>query len=264
MTVATERAIQILADGQWHQYEKVVWEVAKAVPPQVAINRTEAIRIARYLQCHPGEGLTKKDVPPRKRPATHDTLIRVGATAIATDIVRNKRFQNAKDPAGTKWIRLIDINKPDPPLPNGWTFWMRRNRGKWINLPPEEQKKLRTERSRLASIKRLEKLGIVVDENYETHDQRAARKRREWEALPPEERARIRREIHQKGVRTRLTRLGIDPDTFVSKREREEQRKAAYAALSEEEKKRRRRAAQRKAWETRRANQAKREEEGNG
>lgn len=99
------RADALLADGEWHRYEEIRREVAKLVPPGVAVRRTEAMRATteRATRTSGRAG--------RVTPRAADYLVHVGRRRIALDALRNgvksNCYEQKEDDEGVRWIRLI-------------------------------------------------------------------------------------------------------------------------------------------------------------
>ena len=94
------KAVELLADGQWHPYHRIVEIISREVEPGRAIRLNERLRAG-----------TANAPAERKQPADIDQLQRYGAKAYARAALRHKRwFQiepHGKVPPGvTKMIRL--------------------------------------------------------------------------------------------------------------------------------------------------------------
>lgn len=77
-----KRAEILLADGEWHQYERVVSQLIRLVPPGVAARRAEAMRKASSNYEGPEKRVRHRDL---------DQVIRTGARAVVKDVLRDER-----------------------------------------------------------------------------------------------------------------------------------------------------------------------------
>lgn len=192
-------ALQVLADGQWHDYDKTVWEVAKGVPPQIAIRKAENSRKLAWLRSHPGK--TKADVPPRKKGQAVELQIRTGAKAMARSVLSNIKFEHVMlEDTKQKLVRI----RPDipTPLPEG-VIEHRKNtsRSAWAHMTPEEKEKAKSERARKGFEARLRKQGIDPATYKSVKAQRAERSR-EYRNMTPEERHQFHSEKAKRGWET--------------------------------------------------------------
>jgi hypothetical protein len=104
--LARSKALELLADGEWHNYRTTLREIASAVPPGVAIRRTERARKRRV-----GAESTRK-----YRANNNERLIEIGALSIARDVIADASWFEI-EPRGTqqtatKKIRLIPAKVP--------------------------------------------------------------------------------------------------------------------------------------------------------
>jgi hypothetical protein len=83
------RVVELLADGEWHNYEQVVRELMKVVPPGPAIRRAEQDRIASNR----GHKKADEEIGPRVKPRGTDELIRSGRRAIVRAFLRNVNYE---------------------------------------------------------------------------------------------------------------------------------------------------------------------------
>lgn len=95
------RAVMICKDGQWHDFEEVVREVGKVIPPGKAMRRAERNRI---LSGGPPQRCAKYDVT---------RIMAAGKRSLARDFVRPPWFviePAGRVPAGTpRRVRLIKL-----------------------------------------------------------------------------------------------------------------------------------------------------------
>jgi hypothetical protein len=99
-------ARELLADGEWHDYQVVVARLATRVPPGRAIRRAESQRRTASRQMHGG----REAVPPRKINATVEHQVRIGSRHIAKQVLNRRVFEidpRGQVPAGEiKRVRL--------------------------------------------------------------------------------------------------------------------------------------------------------------
>lgn len=105
------RVTELLEDGEWHDFEEVLAQLMKLIPPGRALRRTEAMR--RY----------KSDAEERQRPFSQERQIASGKRAIA------------KDALAKPYIEIYPLGK------------VKNKRVRMTELPP----KVRVERSRQES-----------------------------------------------------------------------------------------------------------------
>lgn len=111
--LARLRALELLKDGDWHEYGTVLREIAAAVPPGVAVRRAERMRLLS------NRGTPSEDMPRKKDVGNTTRLIAVGSTSIARDVLADRRSFEI-EPRGTrlydgpKKVRLLPAR-----LPNG-------------------------------------------------------------------------------------------------------------------------------------------------
>lgn len=108
------RAVELLADGQWHPYEKIVGQLAILIKPGPAFRRSEAMRLATARD---EETRERRKTRNAHKPIDTDVAIRRGARAMVKDVLRYAPFE--VDPTGvlddptTRRIRYV----PPPPEP---------------------------------------------------------------------------------------------------------------------------------------------------
>lgn len=114
VSLARLRALEVLADGEWHDYRVTIKDIAAAVPPGVAMRRAEAQRIRSI----------GSDAPRKYRAGKDSRLIEIGATSIAREVVADATTFEI-DPRGTpsrvgpKKIRLVAAKVPPKGVPDG-------------------------------------------------------------------------------------------------------------------------------------------------
>jgi len=98
MTALTEVARQLLADGQWHDLEKVLARLGSSVPPAKALREMERSRrkSARL------RGLPEQD---RVHARTDDRMVRSGQRRLALEALR--RVGATLDPPATGGNRRV-------------------------------------------------------------------------------------------------------------------------------------------------------------
>lgn len=104
------RAADLLEDGEWHDYEQVIRELAKMVPPGRALRHAEKIRKAA------GNGRNKNEDwnPPeqRVRARSREQIIATGARSIARSMIHHKdiEIRHLSDShKGPKQIRMLRV-----------------------------------------------------------------------------------------------------------------------------------------------------------
>lgn len=103
------RAYELLADGEWANYEQVMHALMRHVPPGIAVRRAEASRLADHKQ----RGTIPKDAtapPPRKRPAPAERQVYTGARAIVGEMLQNQRVFETDVP-GARGAGLRNPNR---------------------------------------------------------------------------------------------------------------------------------------------------------
>lgn len=97
-----QRAVDLLGDGKWHNYEKVVHQLMKLIPPGRAIRRNEKER-------------AMQNPNPRKVPLSIERQIASGQRAIVRDFLKNSNFETDKagsPRAGGNFERHIRMLRP--------------------------------------------------------------------------------------------------------------------------------------------------------
>jgi hypothetical protein len=86
------RATELLGDGEWHNYDAVLRELVKLIPPGEAIRKAERVRVAGRKQ----RKVIEPDAPRAGRFQRESSdLIRSGARVIVRDFLRNDRVFEA-------------------------------------------------------------------------------------------------------------------------------------------------------------------------
>lgn len=98
------RALEILADGEWHDYRSTVREVAFSVPPGVAMRRANRGRAA-------------SGKPRKKDPDNHTRQIEIGASSIAREVLMDETTfeiepRGRRTYHGPKRVRLVPAKVP--------------------------------------------------------------------------------------------------------------------------------------------------------
>lgn len=96
----TQRAMDLLADGYWHDEEAVVLEMIKLIPPGQAIRQAEKRRV--------GQSRRETSSPPKERavPRSADYLRLVGGRAIALAALKNSVALERKSDENGRWVRI--------------------------------------------------------------------------------------------------------------------------------------------------------------
>jgi hypothetical protein len=90
------RAVELLEGGEWHDFEAVMRELGKLVPPGVAIRRAERTR------------RLATGTPERQRPRPTERQIESGKRQIVRETISRPDFE--RDPLGApKRIRLLSV-----------------------------------------------------------------------------------------------------------------------------------------------------------
>lgn len=100
------KAEELLADGEWHNYEKIVHELMRMVPPGFAARTAERSRRS-------SGGITRAHVRPaaRKRPIPVDEQIRIGARIIARGVLKGRSR------ISLPWTEIFPVGRiPDPSI----------------------------------------------------------------------------------------------------------------------------------------------------
>lgn len=100
------RARELLADGEWHDYHKLVAKLIPLIEPGKAIRRAEASRVS-VARRH-----NYSSIDERKVPRDPERLIRIGAAMYVRDCLTNGRVfeinpRRSKSRDGDKKIRWI-------------------------------------------------------------------------------------------------------------------------------------------------------------
>jgi hypothetical protein len=96
------RAVELLGDGQWRDFETVVAELSKLVPPGQAVRKSEKIRRA-------AKGAPEQ----RKKTRDAERLIASGARTFAREALRESNgFEQRVDPFdGARLVRMRKMPK---------------------------------------------------------------------------------------------------------------------------------------------------------
>lgn len=99
-------ARELLADGEWHDYYKVVARLATRVQPGRAIRRAESQRRTANRATHGG----RDNVPERARPVSVEQQVYVGSRHIAKQALNHAMFEikpvGPVGPGEHKYVRL--------------------------------------------------------------------------------------------------------------------------------------------------------------
>lgn len=92
-----KRALEVLADGSWHDMNAVVLEMTKMITPGQALRRAEKIRLGQ-----------SRGVPPAQRavPRSAEYLRLLGGRHIAREALRNSKRLEFKDDENGRWVRI--------------------------------------------------------------------------------------------------------------------------------------------------------------
>jgi hypothetical protein len=108
-TPQSVRATELLADGEWHDREKVMAEIAKVITPGIAIRHAEQVRL--------GAGTAGSAPKERVKPRSQDFLIASGKRSLARIALRTKKFESKVDEDGKVYVRLRNPPAAAPPPP---------------------------------------------------------------------------------------------------------------------------------------------------
>ena len=101
-----EHADWLLADGQWHSWEKTLALLGARVPPGFASRVAEKSRAANARWRDRKSGVTG-DVRPRGREVAPDVLVSRGARITAVRALSVARFETRQLLDGTREVRLL-------------------------------------------------------------------------------------------------------------------------------------------------------------
>lgn len=105
----TARGLELLADGEWHEWDRLVSEIAKLVPPGLAKRKAEWVRTRRAVR-------GGREPAPRAFAKSDEFLIRVGSRRLVYDrLVASTRIERRTDEDGRRWARLKGSNDDTPP-----------------------------------------------------------------------------------------------------------------------------------------------------
>lgn len=100
-----QHARQLLADGAWHDYEQVMRQLIKVIPPGRAIREAEKLRVVQARKRARYVGNAVPDAPPRRRPGDLDRMRETGARSIVRKMLNGANFQISDLQAGQRRIR---------------------------------------------------------------------------------------------------------------------------------------------------------------
>lgn len=96
-----DRAVELLKDGEWHDYKEILTEVSKVVPPNIAYRHQEK----RRRIANKG-----RDVGPRTRNKDEALLIAMGRADLVRVMLRANSFEIQRDEQGNRirvrWVGL--------------------------------------------------------------------------------------------------------------------------------------------------------------
>lgn len=107
----TQYACELLADGEWHDYQVIVGKLATRVQPGRALRRAESQRRTASREAYG----SRENVPPRLLNATPEHQIRIGSRHIAKQVL-NRRFFEIDPPGrvpegGVKRVRMARLHE---------------------------------------------------------------------------------------------------------------------------------------------------------
>lgn len=106
LTPQLERAYELLSDGEWHDREKILFEISKRIPPGVAMRHAELVRQTSGKTPAPPERVKKRST---------EFLIASGKRSLARSALRGSRIEHRRDDDGKVWVR--DTQAPPKPAP---------------------------------------------------------------------------------------------------------------------------------------------------
>lgn len=102
------RAYELLADGEWHDRETIMFEISKVITPGVAVRHAETVRLT--------SGKAPNPPPVRKVPRSYDFLVATGKRSLARSALRGKRIEHKPDEDGRTLVRLSNPPVKAPPV----------------------------------------------------------------------------------------------------------------------------------------------------
>lgn len=93
------KIIELLEDGEWHDYEKTIREAGKIIPPGRAMRRAEQAR----------RGANPNSPSERARPLPPERLVATGRRYIVRDGLRGGHVETKTDSDGVRWVRLTGL-----------------------------------------------------------------------------------------------------------------------------------------------------------
>ncbi len=99
------RAYELLSDGEWHDREVILREIAKVITPGIAVRHTEVVRLTS------GKGVAPAE---RKKPRSQEFLIASGKRSLARATLRGSRIEHRTLEDGRVQVR-DNLANPAPP-----------------------------------------------------------------------------------------------------------------------------------------------------
>lgn len=109
------RAVELLGDGEWHSYPEVMREMAKRIPPGVAMRRAESLRARKRRSTDPAAPAE------RVKARSTEALIKSGSQDYVKNVLQNRRLYEIKPNYGAgapragwiddRKIRMIELPK---------------------------------------------------------------------------------------------------------------------------------------------------------
>lgn len=108
-----ERALELLADGRWQNYETVVRHLIKVIPPGKAIRTADSLRVAQARKRSRRAGLPDPGSVQRVRAHDLDRVRETGARTIIRKMLTSSRFDVRPATAvRDRQIRLAGTSSP--------------------------------------------------------------------------------------------------------------------------------------------------------
>lgn len=105
MSPHMRRAVKYLADGEWHDRDLVIADMAKAIPPGPAVRYVETSRL-RVRAARIKKGLPVKETDARRDKRSADFLVNSGRRGIALHALSIARRIEHEKRDGKTWVRL--------------------------------------------------------------------------------------------------------------------------------------------------------------
>lgn len=96
------RASELLADGEWHDYEQVREEIMPLIPAGPAHRRNEDDRLRQSRRLHP-------DGQRRRVQKPDDITIMFGQKALAREFLNSRIYFKKRVRSGIKQIRMVRV-----------------------------------------------------------------------------------------------------------------------------------------------------------